>query len=226
MIRKSPGLLILALLVAGAGCGLYEYSTTWTRSQQQQDPAGYIGSLMCQLQDELGRIHPLRDAVQQQLQLVVEAQQRIEVREREAARVAVELRELLSSGRDRVLVRGSVLTVDQAESQISSLLGEIQSAEVELSHLQGVRESLELELERLTTQLSAGSAGLRMLAAQRQLAFSRVAGGFSLAELDAEVQTLLSGSRRVQAVTARSLASRGLDTGTASQGTVVSLAGG
>lgn len=208
MSRNSLGMLILALLTAGAGAGLYEYCTTWTRSQQQRNPAGYIGAMIRELQADLNSIDPLREAVQQQLQLVVEAQQRIEVREREAARVAVELRQQLSSGRDRVLVRGSVLTPDQLESQISSLLAEIQSAELELSHLQGVRESLELELERLTTQVSEGAAGLRMLAAQQQLAVSRRAGGVSLAELDAEVQSLLSRSRTVQVSTARSLDAR------------------
>ena len=225
MSRNSLGKLIVVMLAAGAGCGLLQYCTEWTPVQKEQNPAGYIGSLMADLQSELSRIHPLRVEVQQQLQLVVESQQRTEVREREAARVAVELRELLSSGRERVLVRGSVLTPDQLESQISSLLVEIQSAELELSHLQGVRESLEEELERLTTQLSEGSAGLRMLAAQRQLAVSRRAGGISLARLDGEVQSLLSRSRAVQSLTARSLAAGSRDSRLSATTAVASLTG-
>ena len=209
MSRISLANLIVALLFAGVVSGVVEYFTTWTVEQKQQNPAGYISKLMRDLQADLQQLDPLRIDVQQQLQLVVEDQQRIAARERAAASMAVELREMLSSGKDRLLVRGSVLTPDQVESQISSLLAEIQSSELSLSHLQGVREALEVQLEQLTAQQSEGAAGLRMLAAQHQLAVSRRFDGVSLDRLSSEVGELMSSSRELRVSAARGVSAGG-----------------
>jgi hypothetical protein len=64
---------------------------------------------------------------------------------------------------------------------------------------------MEAELERLTTQETEIQAGLRLLAAQRELAQSRRAGGVSLDQLSQQVQALLSNSRQLQETASRGL---------------------
>jgi hypothetical protein len=211
MSRQSLGTLILLLLVSSVTSGVWEYCTTWTNVQKQHNPAGYISSLIQKMESDIRNLAPLRNRVQHELTLVIEEQQRIAGRDHEAASLAVELREKLSAGTTRVLVRGRVLTPDQIESQISSLLAEIESGELAVSHLQGVREALEVQLEHLTTQQTEGAAGLRMLEAQRQLVLSRQVGSLSLDELSSQVNELLASSREVQVSASRGLSARGLD---------------
>lgn len=205
MSRKTHGILILLMLVAGCAAGLAEYCTTWTGEQQLRDPAGYLGWLIRDLEDNLQGLGSVRSRVQRELQRVTEEQQRVEQRCRAAANAAVELREKHRSGQHLVLAMGQMWTRDQLESQVSSLLAEMRSGESVLGHIEACRDAVEAELERLTTQETEIQAALRLLAAQRELLHSRRGGGVSLDELSVRVQGLVSGSRRLQDAAARSL---------------------
>jgi len=197
--------LILLMLVAGVIAGLMEYCTTWTRDQQERNPVGYIGWLIRDLESDLQSLRTVRGQIQRELQRVCEEQQRIEQRCHAAASAAVELRDKHQEGRNRVLALGQMWTRDQLETQMSSLLAEIRSGESVLGHIEICRETMETELERLTTQETEIQAGLRLLAAQRELAFSRREGGLSLDQLSLQVQSLLSNSQQLQAAAATSV---------------------
>ena len=205
MSRRTHGNLILLMLAAGVVAGLVEYCTTWTREQQERNPVGYLGWLIRDLDSDLESLRTVRGRIQRELQRVCDEQQRIEQRCRVAASAAVELREQHQGGQNRVLALGQMWTRDQLESQVSSLLAEIRAGESALGHIECCRDSMEAELERLTTQETEIQAGLRLLAAQRELSQSRHAGGVSLDQLSQQVQTLLSNSRQLQETASRSL---------------------
>lgn len=205
MSRKTHGILILLMLTAGVAAGVTEYCTTWTQEQRERNPVGYIGWLIRDLERELQSLRTVRGRMQRELQRVCEEQQRVEQRCRAAASAAVELRDRHQGGRNRVLALGHMWTRDQLETQVSSLLAEIRSGESVLGHIESCRAAVEGELERLTTQDTEIQAGLRLLAAQRELAFSRRAGGVSLDQLSQQVQALLSTSREVQETASRGL---------------------
>jgi hypothetical protein len=205
MSRRTHGNLILLMLAAGVFAGLVEYCTTWTRQQQERNPVGYISWLICDLEGDLQSLRTVRGQMQRELQRVCEEQQRIEQRCRAAASAAVELREKHQGGQNRVLAMGQMWTRDQIETQVSSLLAEIRSGESALGHIESCRDTMEAELERLTTQETEIQAGLRLLAAQRELVFSRRAGGLSLDQLSQQVQELLSTSRQLQQTASRGL---------------------
>ena len=205
MSRKIHGNLILLMLAAGVAACVLEYCTTWTTEQQQNNPVGYIGWLIRDLERDQEALRTVRGRLQRERQRLCEEQQRIEQRCRAAASAAVELRDKHQSGQNRVLALGQMWTQDQIETQVSSLLAELRSGESSLGHIESCRATVEEELERLTTQETEIQAGLRLLAAQRELALSRRAGGVSLDQLSLQVQGLLSSSRQVQDAASRGL---------------------
>jgi chromosome segregation ATPase len=205
MSRKIHGNLILLMLAAGVAACVLEYCTTWTTEQQQNNPVGYIGWLIRDLERDQEALRTVRGRLQRERQRLCEEQQRIEQRCRAAASAAVELRDKHQSGQNRVLALGQMWTRDQIETQVSSLLAELRSGESSLGHIESCRATVEEELERLTTQETEIQAGLRLLAAQRELVLSRRAGGVSLDQLSLQVQGLLSSSRQVQDAASRGL---------------------
>lgn len=205
MTRRQTGRLAIIFFVLAGMSAVSEYCRTWTNEQKLQNPAGYITHLLRQLQDDTELLRQARSRLQREHQLLCEEQQRVKQRCWQAANAAVELRTKYNTGETRVLAMGQMWTRDQLETQISSLLAEVSSDESLLGQLQTCRESLEAELERMTTQETGATAGLQMLAAQRELALGRRAGGLPIEELATQVTELLANSRDLRQSTAKSI---------------------
>jgi|GEM_PF-2531125 len=193
MSRSRIGQLAVVMFVASVACGVYEYSVTWTADQQHDDPAGYIAYLLRSVQQDAGALRQYRKRLQEQHVRLCERQQQLERQVRTAASSALELRERFHSGEPRVLALGQMWTRDQLESQISSLLAEVEQGTAALGVLQSSREDLELELERRTTELTDSDAAISMLQAQRELAVSRGGPRVSLEQLRRQVEGLTGG---------------------------------
>lgn len=200
MSRRSVGLSALGLFVLAAICGLYEFSSTWSPERQRANPQAFLSYLLQQVQGDASALRQHRSRLQQQHMQLCEEQQRIQQKMRAAAAAAVELRNKHAAGEPRVLALGHMWTRDQLETQISSLLAEIQAGEAALAHLQNGRDQLETELERLTTQQTESTAAIQLLEAQRELAASRQHPGVSLDKLATQVTELLSVSRSLTAI--------------------------
>ena len=211
MLRKN--VITVMLIGSFVGCVLlvspgfrtmarhqWENVTGWSEEDRLADPVGFARHAERKLRRDL-------DIMQRTRRELATEQGRIDRQIREeqaladfAESLAEDFREQFqlasSSGSFPIEVRHAAYTKEQARTQVSLLLAELEGYQVSLAKLQEVSTQVDKQLESLSVRISATSSQLAALSAQRELLRARqltIEGEQLLAQVD----ELMTGNRRL-----------------------------
>lgn len=144
-------------------------TTGWDEAARREDPVGYLDFVESQLRDDLGKMHETRRSLATELSSISEKEQELTAKQEYAEQMAEQFRSAWRVGQFPLEVRNAAYTKDQAESQVSVLLAQIDGYTDSLSRVRTARQQSEERVEQLTVQVVRTETNLALIATQREL---------------------------------------------------------